>query len=426
MIEISVKHIGPLNDTGVITITPVTLIIGEQSSGKSTLMKILCFCSWVEKHVMIDGDNFEADCTRDNRFRKELMKFHRLDETFFTDESQITYVGDAVKIELRGKTEDVKITHLPDFEQAKHNKKLCFLPAERNLLSSVQHIEKLYRTSEFDMLFNYILEWGEAKSKFTSDSPLNLPIARNINFFYDKGLDKEVVYLSDSDKKFSPFYASSGVQSSLPVSVMVNYLANIVGKEVKYSPSDVLNFLLREDEKLENEANLKSLVERLADDNDTIYVDDLSANLKKLQKILVYRRFMMFIEEPEQNLYPTSQFALLRSLISSLKKADSASDTLNSSIIMTTHSPYILTALNVLMKASVVYPKNQSEVNKIISADEILPISSYSAYYITPQGTIESLIDDEYHFIKGDELDSVSEYVDDYLDKLNDILYADN
>ena len=29
------------------------LLIGEQSTGKSTFMKILCFCCWLEKQVMI-------------------------------------------------------------------------------------------------------------------------------------------------------------------------------------------------------------------------------------------------------------------------------------------------------------------------------------------------------------------------------------
>ena len=46
MFTIHIRHIGPIVDTGEITITPLTLFIGKQSTGKSTLMKILCYCSW--------------------------------------------------------------------------------------------------------------------------------------------------------------------------------------------------------------------------------------------------------------------------------------------------------------------------------------------------------------------------------------------
>jgi ABC-type cobalamin/Fe3+-siderophores transport system ATPase subunit len=43
MTTIHVKHIGPIVDSGEVRVTPVTLLIGKQSSGKSTLMKLLCY-----------------------------------------------------------------------------------------------------------------------------------------------------------------------------------------------------------------------------------------------------------------------------------------------------------------------------------------------------------------------------------------------
>lgn len=426
MATISIQHIGPLVDTGVITITPVTLIIGEQSTGKSTLMKILCFCAWVEKHVMIDGDRFLYNYTHYHRFRRELMKFHRLSKDFFSSESKITYVGDAVRIELEGLQRNAKIIKLPGFAEKKHNRKNCFLPAERNLLSSTQHIEKLYRTSDFDLLFNFIVEWGEAKVRFTPESPLQLPFVRNMRFFYDKASDREVVHLTDKEKKISPFYASSGIQSALPVSVMANYLSQLVGRVSKYSPLDYFNVIFQQEMDAAKKENIEALIERFAEQRGEKGHINLPAHLEQLEKLYTYRSFSLFVEEPEQNIYPKSQFALLRSLIALLKTADGAKGALPSQIVLTTHSPYVLTALNVMMKAAVAHEKDAARTEEIIPLGEILPVDAYSAYYITPEGTVASLVDEEYHFIRGDELDSVSECVDDYMDRLNDVLYAND
>ena len=51
--KIQIKNIGPLEDTGVIYIKPMMLIIGKQSMGKSTFMKVLCFCEWLEKKIFL-------------------------------------------------------------------------------------------------------------------------------------------------------------------------------------------------------------------------------------------------------------------------------------------------------------------------------------------------------------------------------------
>ena len=63
MPSIQIKNIAPLKDTGVVKLTPVMLLIGNQSSGKSTLMKILCFCRWIEKRIMVDGEDLLSKYT---------------------------------------------------------------------------------------------------------------------------------------------------------------------------------------------------------------------------------------------------------------------------------------------------------------------------------------------------------------------------
>ena len=56
MASIEIKNVGPLADTGQIDLGRFNVIIGKQSTGKSTFMKILCFCQWLEKKIMTGDD----------------------------------------------------------------------------------------------------------------------------------------------------------------------------------------------------------------------------------------------------------------------------------------------------------------------------------------------------------------------------------
>ena len=52
MAQLIIKNIGPIKDVDI-TLNKVNVIIGPQSSGKSTINKIACYCTWVEKKVSL-------------------------------------------------------------------------------------------------------------------------------------------------------------------------------------------------------------------------------------------------------------------------------------------------------------------------------------------------------------------------------------
>ena len=91
---------------------------------------------------------------------------------------------------------------------------------------------------------------------------------------------------------------------------------------------------------------------------------------------------------------------------------------------MTSHSPYILTQLNVLLKARKAFGKNRKETLKIISEDCILPLKYYSAYFVTQNGQMENMMDGKTGLIKGEYLDAISDTTEDELNRLNDIIYG--
>ena len=401
MQTIEIRNIGPLVETGTVPVTEIMLLIGEQSTGKSTFMKILCFCCWLEKQVMISGDSIVSRYTHYYRFWNELKRFHHLNDDFLSDSSYIKYDGSAIQIEMNGKRRNARIVRKANFSENKHNLKISFLPSERSLLSSIQNIENLYRSKDVDVLFNYILEWGEARAQFDAAHPLNLVFVDKMKYHFD-AKNGDVLTLADGHSKIKPYYASSGVQSAMPIQVIATYLAAEVGTSAKKSPAEYL---------------------KQFDHLDPKDVKELTAVLSNMLSRSVYRSFHMFVEELEQNLFPKAQFELVKLLVGLLKQMENKSTGYKSSVFLTTHSPYVLTALNVMMLASVAYEKSPGRVKDLGLEEYVLPSGSYSAYCIK-DGRFESIVDEEYDFIKGDFLDSVSEMVDSYTFELNSIIYG--
>lgn len=403
MAVIQIKNIGPVADSGRLPLTTVMVIIGRQSSGKSTFLKILCFCRWLEKRIMISDEDTISLYTHNLRFINELSAFFRLDrKMFFSERSYICYEGDAVKMVLDDATKNVRITRCPDFFQVKYNTKLSFIPSERNLVSAIRNIDQSYRSADRDVLFNYIFEWGEAKDAYTISHPKKLSFSENMEYVNENGAD--FIRLIKEDKLLPSFFASSGVQSAMPLDVMVDYFTNLVGQTVSLSKhaltNTVLSFLGKE----------KSIPE----------------SMEILTKRLSYQSVQLFIEEPEQNLYPDSQKNLVLHMIHAIKKAIPQGSH-ESLLVMTTHSPYIISVLNVLIaEAYAMELKPDSERVKSLIGDGLqLKPSAYSAYYIDEEGIFADIIDKELFMVSGMKLDSVSDWVDDRIAMINEILYGE-
>ena len=403
MPTIHIKNVGPLKDTGEITLNKLMLVIGKQSSGKSTFMKVLCHCRWVEKTLMVDDDSTATDYGKAKKFLESLMTFHRFNLDFFSSDSYIRYDGDYITIEQNGDEADAVIIRKESFEDRRYNTKLCFIPSERNLISAVKNLDKTYKATELDVLLNYLLEWDEVKDFYSTKNPLRLSVAHNIQYFNDGGAD--LIYLSQSGKKLPVFYASSGVQSAMPLEVMIDRYCAVVGERASISKHDWRHIF----DEMKN-----SNVEQ-------------GAIASKAGKSY-YQSAQFFIEEPEQNLYPNSQKDLLLNIVKHLVKCN-GKGYCNSCVVLTTHSPYILSVLNVLMAEAKLYNYHMnghysSEIEDFVNYDCYMSPENYSAYYINDNGTFENLIDSEVPMVSGIELDNVSDWVEERISQINELMYG--
>ena len=386
MASLHIKSFGPIVDSKRIELTPLMVLIGRQSAGKSTFMKVLCFCRWIEKKVMVSTDDLVNQYTHYNRFVKELKQFHRLNDEYFTEDTELMYDGDNITIEYKGVNGNAKIVRKKSFAENRYNTKLSYIPAERNLISAIQNVDKTYKATERDVLFNFIYEWDESKSPYTSEHPFRLAATGGFSYVNKSGSD---VLVREDGTETPAFYASSGMQSVMPMDVIVNYITECVGHNASLS--------MRE----RNEINKT----------------DKGHSYRRLE----YQSAQLFIEEPEQNLYPESQKLVVLSLVRSLKKAlENGSE--QSLAVVTTHSPYVMSVVNVLLSAAIVEEKGLEQ--NAISKDCILPSKSITGYYIDEKGMFQNIMDSEIPMLSGNDLDGVSEWVDESISKLNEILFA--
>lgn len=130
---------------------------------------------------------------------------------------------------------------------------------------------------------------------------------------------------------------------------------------------------------------------------------------------------MFFIEEPEAHLFPTSQKRTVE-LFAEIYNTQS------SSFFITTHSPYILTALNNFITASKVAlafddPKTYEQVSELVPPTQWINYGDVSAYTVE-KGVLKNICDDEINLIGASIIDSVSDEFDLVYDNLLEIRHS--
>lgn len=124
--------------------------------------------------------------------------------------------------------------------------------------------------------------------------------------------------------------------------------------------------------------------------------------LKKEQAFVI-------IEEPEAHLYPSLQNEIVQFIAY-------FSNINNSSVLITTHSPYILNSVNILYcagKAIQEFPDLSKKVHDIIgNRSQIMP-EKITALKLSTDTNIQNLINDEFEEITTEMIDEISDNVNE-------------
>lgn len=126
--------------------------------------------------------------------------------------------------------------------------------------------------------------------------------------------------------------------------------------------------------------------------------------------ILEKQNVFIVIEEPEAHLFPEAQKEI-SNLIALM------SNTENSQVIITTHSPYILASLNNLIFANKIGADNEEAVLSKINKNLWINREKVYAALVT-DGLVEDIIDPELNIIQQEKIDSVSNIINNEFDYL--------
>ena len=324
-----VKSFGPVKDLDI-TFKKVTLFIGDQGTGKSCVAKLFSMFKWLEK--VLSQKKYKLNYFEQyNRFSTKLCPYHRI-ESFIQPDSYLRFESNLYIFEYKSgsfkisdNNEDVSLFRTNDQkEDVDGLAKIMYVPAERSIVSVAENKTKLLKELP-DSSETFSDEFVNAKKFFKSG--YELPFER-LHFEYDSL--NEVGWISGNDYKVRLINASSGIQSSLPMCMVSEYLSKMIAdrEEVKLSKE--------EKDKLE-----KRVAEIMQDDAISDSIKDMM--IRQLSSANRYDRFINVVEEPELNLFPESLMQVLSSLI-----AINASSAQNM-LVFTSHSPYSLAILNMLV-----------------------------------------------------------------------------
>lgn len=376
MAKLKVKNVGPIKDgfeskDGYIDFKGVTIFIGNQGSGKSTMAKLFSTLSWIEK-ALVRGDFTDKYVMQYNRFKKHLA-YQNL-SNYINDNSYIDYIGNAYHL----KFEYNQFTVQSNVQNSIYSfPKIMYVPAERNFVSSVDRPDLVKRLPL--PLYTFMDEYEDAKQRITESEIL--PIG-DIRFEYKKQNKKS--YLVGKDYSIELLEASSGFQSLVPLVLVTRHLSEIIKNKGSETRKDISR---------EEEEKIRRAVAKLLEDKN-ISEDVMRVVLEKISSKFKYESFINVVEEPEQNLYPTSQKSILFELLKHKNENP------NNKLIITTHSPYIINFLSVAIQASYLRNKTQDS-NLLTKISSIVPFNStvdskeVLIYQLENHGTIKKLSDIE-------------------------------
>lgn len=314
-----IQNFGPVVDIELDNIVPLTVLIGESGSGKSTVMKVLSMFRWIYKRVVLRSYVRQAKIKKTGIGiqMKTLLKTSQLNE-YLKDDTKIVYRRDDYTISyVNGKLNaqaDIPADNLS-------LEKICYISDKRSMISDFL-ANKIERKNA-----NYYLQDTLENFLLAADSIRQLPLDYlNVELKIEKSTKGDKYMIKGTDGTPCSIQlrnSSSGMQTVTPLSLIVEYYAK----------------------KFDAQKSMNSSLFSYLQDNDKLDEFNTAKNIGEIRKKNVH----LFIEEPELSLYPESQRHLIDFLVN---RCFMTEHPYSMTLMVATHSPYIVNYLNVLIRRS--------------------------------------------------------------------------
>lgn len=446
MQTIEIKNFGPVKNAKI-DIKRLLVLIGEQASGKSTIAKLIYFFKslsddFFTEFYQSERENMNMTMDLIIPIREKFYDF--FGSTFHLSDFEVTFYYSEDKWLKLSLNQYKKL--YPEFSTK------FFTPKKRTQLQSAKNmligIDKDIENSN-----NVRTKLALEQNKMTYIQSLSTTInhifenKQNDSLFVIAGRNATVGYTDFFEKMlFSDIQKSIDVkgkqafqkkEQTIDETLMLRFMERVSRVKsllAKYGnleglinetdgdkrnhlllANDLINKILRG--KYENDSYGEKI--KMNEEGVYVYLRNASSGQQECIRILqdifvsIYEgnNVLRIIEEPEAHLFPVSQKYTLE-LLSLLLYSNC-----DNQLIITTHSPYVLTVLNNLLFASRVIDKNSSlkeEVSAIIPESFHLRPEDFSAYaigdsFIKREGYFSNIYNDETGLINQNYLDIVSE-----------------
>ena len=314
MRHLVIRNLGPLREADVF-LNKINIIVGPQSAGKSCLLKTACFCNWVEKRIQLSQEPYFFK--EDDIFERKFVEFHKLDG-YIKENSYIAYENDSMEFSYSWESREFKFSWKNEGRWRYVCPKISYIPAERNLVAAIPNWFEVNMKN--DNIRNFMKDWQDARTVMTDGLDiLNL----GVRYKYDRSNNKDKVTVGNG-VVLDFTNTSSGLQSLIPLLVHLEFLYR-----VRFRTEQSKNiWRIEEDKKLHN----------------AIFANVENGGMDEHQAKKIYSNFTgmkrteIFLEEPEQNLFPPTQGVLAYKLL------DWARSEKGGFLFIATHSPYMVTA----------------------------------------------------------------------------------
>ncbi|HEY3366559.1 MAG TPA: AAA family ATPase [Symbiobacteriaceae bacterium] len=422
MHRLTIHNFGPVKDA-TIDVNRFLVLIGPQSSGKSTIAKLVYFFLHVRDEVM----KYAVDCAQDGvagRPDHELTKLlrHRFVEFFGPSRQpadvKVTYdYGDGCSLQIAlDPTEHRYVT--PRFSSPAWKRILSlvksvqgqlvsnqqdphFFSAVGKVAADLQRAAVLARVrDECRSIFSYEKELFFVPAGRTLLSTLADQIQNIHPQFFDFPMHQFVDAVNQSksffDKPMQEIVRERLALSTEKVDLAAvneaqSYVRKILKGEYMYD---------REGGKLYISDNVYTKINYASSGQQESVWILLSLFLLVLQR----SRSLVVVEEPEAHLYPIAQKQLLEYVAF-------VYNTLDCDFVLTTHSPYVLSCVNNLISAHDLSRKiSQEKLERIIPRSLWLNTADVGGYFVN-DGTVEPLMATDSPALKTELVDSASDLI---------------
>lgn len=422
---IEIKNFGPISYAKIDLAKDIQVVIGSQASGKSTVFRMVYFCQKIRDYILdylmmedqLEGTHFDnifpnclkyltgkfMECFGKTLHMQNFQVRYQIDDdrNLLLTLNSKHYIRFRFSDDLKKEIEDLlyssrdlhkKMREVSVVERLENRKymsrqmseslqeifrnknRLIYIPAGRSLLSTLS--DQLLKTIDVKMdlmmqEFCQLIE--ETKQRFDSRIPDMLKT-------YTQTVSGQINNM-----------ALEEIYQLIKRVLKADYVSDSDGEKMYY---DAYHYV--------------RLQYASSGQHEALWILMLCYLI-----VLENKKTVLIVEEPEAHLFPEAQRWIVSLMVETANVTESK-------IMITTHSPYILTTLNVLALSGQV--ERKSNIESIIpKSQRIFPgkMAAFRIYEKNGEGNgILSIMDEETNLIEPDYIDSVSNQINHEFDQL--------